>query len=172
MNSKVSFDFKSIRFRLWLYFLSVALVILLLIWFLQIFFLNNYYEDMKTKEVTRVAESIAQAYKVGDEQLTPNIQQYSMLNDYYFMMEYGGQILLFSPDAETAKPVYTYQVMLPQLRETIAEDPDKDSVSIKFTTGRENYNTIAYAKLIDDTEGAEVFGFRPGGGSAVQKSFP
>ena len=157
MSSKVKFDFKSIRFRLWLYFLSVALVILALIWFLQIFFLNNYYEDMKTKEVTRVAESIAQAYKMGDEQLTPNIQQYSMMNDYYFMMEYNEQVLLFTPDQETAKPVYTYQVMLPQLREAIAEDPDKDSVSIKFTTGRENYNTIAYAKLIDDTEDAEVY---------------
>ena len=62
MSSKVRFDFKSIRFRLWLYFLSVALVILVLIWFLQIFFLNNYYEEMKSREVTQVAESIAQAY--------------------------------------------------------------------------------------------------------------
>ena len=57
MNSKVRFDFKSIRFRLWLYFLSVALVILLLIWFLQIFFLNTYYEDMKSKEVTKIGRA-------------------------------------------------------------------------------------------------------------------
>ena len=126
MNSKVKFDFKSIRFRLWLYFLAIALVILALIWFLQIFFLNNYYEYMKTKEVTQVTESIYQAYQRGDPNIGQSIQQYSILNDYYFMMESNGKMLLFSPDAESAKPVYTYQVMLPQLREAIAQDPDKD----------------------------------------------
>ena len=109
MNSKIRFDFKSIRFRLWLYFLSVALVILALIWFLQIFFLNNYYERMKINEVTRIADSVYQSYQREDEDLTDNIQQYSILNDYYFMMEYSGKVLLFSPDQENAKPVYTYQ---------------------------------------------------------------
>ncbi|MBR6224217.1 MAG: HAMP domain-containing histidine kinase [Firmicutes bacterium] len=157
MNSKISFDFKSIRFRLWLYFLSVALVILALIWFLQIFFLNNYYEKMKINDVTRVADSVYQSYQRQDENLTDNIQQYSILNDYYFMMEYGGKVLLFSPDQENAKPVYTYQTMLPKLREAIAEDPDNDSVSLKFTIGRENYYTLAYAKMLDPTEGSEVY---------------
>ncbi|MBR6956074.1 MAG: HAMP domain-containing protein, partial [Firmicutes bacterium] len=157
MNSKISFDFKSIRFRLWLYFLSVALVILALIWFLQIFFLNNYYERMKINDVTRVADSVYQSYQRQDENLTDNIQQYSILNDYYFMMEYGGKVLLFSPDQENAKPVYTYQAMLPKLREAIAEDPDNDSVSLKFTIGRENYYTLAYAKMLDPTEGSEVY---------------
>lgn len=157
MNSKISFDFKSIRFRLWLYFLSVALVILALIWFLQIFFLNNYYEKMKINDVTRMADSVYLAYQRQDENLTNNIQQYSILNDYYFMMEYDGKVLLFSPDQENAKPVYTYQTMLPKLREAIADDPDNDSVSLKFTIGRENYYTLAYAKMLDDTEGSEVY---------------
>lgn len=157
MNSKIRFDFKSIRFRLWLYFLSVALVILALIWFLQIFFLNNYYERMKINEVTRIADSVYQSYQREDEDLTDNIQQYSILNDYYFMMEYSGKVLLFSPDQENAKPVYTYQTMLPKLRDAIAEDPDNDSVSLKFTLGRENYYTLAYAKMLDHTEGAEVY---------------
>ncbi|MBR6472376.1 MAG: HAMP domain-containing histidine kinase [Firmicutes bacterium] len=157
MNSKVNFDFKSIRFRLWLYFLSTALVILALIWFLQIFFLTHYYEDMKTKEVTRVADTISMAYQHGDQGITSTIQQLSILNDYYFMMESNGKVLLFSPDAESTKPVYTYQVMLPELRDAIANDPDRDSVSIKFATGREDYNTLAYAKLIDSAKDGEVY---------------
>ena len=157
MNSKVNFDFKSIRFRLWLYFLAIALVILALIWFLQIFFLNHYYENMKTKEVTRVADSISIAYQLGDNDLSTTIQQYSMLNDYYFMMENDGKILLFSPDAESAKPVYTYQAMLPKLRDAIANDPDRDSVAIEFTTGGEKFNTLAYAKLISPSDKEDVY---------------
>ena len=151
MSSKVRFDFKSIRFRLWLYFLAIAVTILAMIWFLQIFFLNHYYEDMKIQEVSRTADSVYLAYQSHDDQLTNNIQQYSILNDYYFMMESNGKVLLFSPDAENAKPVYTYQAMLPRLREAIAEDPGSVSTYVKFTIGRENYNTLAYARLLDDT---------------------
>ena len=43
------FDFMSIRFRVWLYFLGFTAIILVLMWFLQIFFLNNYYEEMKIR---------------------------------------------------------------------------------------------------------------------------
>ncbi|MGN0712641.1 MAG: hypothetical protein ACI4LJ_02575, partial [Anaerovoracaceae bacterium] len=77
MSSKVRFDFKSIRFRLWMYFLGFSVVAFLLIWFLQIYFLNNSYETMKTKEVSRVASMISRAYQQGDENLTTSIQELS-----------------------------------------------------------------------------------------------
>ena len=58
MSTKVKFDRKSIKFRLWLYFLSLVIGIVALIWVLQIFLLNNGYEEMKIKEVDRIASSI------------------------------------------------------------------------------------------------------------------
>ena len=60
---KFKFDAKSIKFRLWMYFAALGLGIVLLIWFLQIFFLNNYYEHMKIVEVNRIASSISHAYE-------------------------------------------------------------------------------------------------------------
>ena len=53
MSTKIKFDRHSIKFRLWMYFIGIGVGILLLVWFLQIFFLNNYYEHMKTTEVNR-----------------------------------------------------------------------------------------------------------------------
>ena len=53
-----------------MYFIGIGVGILLLVWFLQIFFLNNYYEHMKTTEVNRVASSIYHAYARGDAGLT------------------------------------------------------------------------------------------------------
>ena len=42
MSTKIKFDRHSIKFRLWMYFIGIGVGILLLVWFLQIFFLNNY----------------------------------------------------------------------------------------------------------------------------------
>jgi len=58
LNLKNRFDFKSIRFKLWIYFIGFAMLLIGLIWFLQIFFLNNYYDHMKTGEITKIAKAI------------------------------------------------------------------------------------------------------------------
>ena len=92
---KIRFDFKSIRFKIWVYFLILAVVILGLVWFLQVYFVKEYYEDMKMREVTSLSNSFATAYNNEDESLAETIRSMSLTNDYYFMMEYGGQILTF-----------------------------------------------------------------------------
>ena len=57
MSTKVKFDPNSIKFRLWLYFLSLVIGIVVLIWVLQIFLLNNGYEEMKIKLQSRLKPS-------------------------------------------------------------------------------------------------------------------
>lgn len=59
---KLSLDFKSIKFRLWVHFLLFTTLIMLFIWFLQVFFVNNYYKDMKIKQTKDVALSIKDNY--------------------------------------------------------------------------------------------------------------
>ena len=83
MSTKYKFDQNSIRFRLWLYFLSLVIGIVALIWLLQVFFLNIGYEDMKVKEVDRIASSIYHAYTRNDANLTESIQELSVTNDFY-----------------------------------------------------------------------------------------
>ena len=105
MSTKYKFDKNSIKFRLWLYFLSLVVGIIALIWLLQVFLLNNGYEDMKVKEVDRIALSIYHAYNRNDENLTKSIQELSVSNDFYVMMESGGTLLLFTPEQENIIPV-------------------------------------------------------------------
>ena len=62
---KINFKVKSIRFRIWLYFLGFTALVLVLMWFLQIFFLNNYYEEMKVRETKETAYRIAASYESG-----------------------------------------------------------------------------------------------------------
>ena len=158
MSTKIKFDRHSIKFRLWVYFIGIGIGLLLLVWFLQIFFLNNYYEHMKTAEVTRVASSISHAYAREDAGLTEAIQDLSISNDFYVMMESGGKVLLFMPEAESLLPVYQYRDQLPKLRSMLQNaSPKTTAVSFKINTGLEKYNTLAYATSLNRAEGQEVY---------------
>ncbi len=49
----------ALRYYVWLYFMVFAVVILVLIWLFQYVFLDRYYEKAKIRDVSKVAESIA-----------------------------------------------------------------------------------------------------------------
>lgn len=157
MSTKYKFDQNSIRFRLWLYFLSLVIGIVALIWLLQVFFLNIGYEDMKVKEVDRIASSIYHAYIKNDENLTKNIQELSVSNDFYVMMESGGTLLMFTPEQENIIPVYRYQNQIPKLRAALQKSKSASApVYFKFSTTYEKYSTLAYGRYMDRTPGNEV----------------
>ena len=87
MSTKIKFDAHSIKFRLWVYFAAIGMGVVGLIWFLQLFFMNNYYEEMKIREVARVASSISVSYQKDDSNLTSGL-------------------LLFETEQESLSPVY------------------------------------------------------------------
>lgn len=156
MSSKIKFDFNSVKFRLWMYFLGFSVVAFLLIWFLQIYFLNNSYETMKTKEVSRIASMISHAYKQNDENLTSSIQELSINNDFYVVMESTSGYLFFSPESESRMPVYTYMTHAPQLK-AMLEKSHGLPVSFKISSGMEKYSTLAYGRVLDSSPGRELY---------------
>ena len=129
---------------------------MLLIWFLQIWFLNNSYEFMKTEEVSKIASSISHAYQTQDENLTQSIQELSISNDFYVVMESGSGYLFFSPENESRLPVYTYMTQTPKLR-ALLESSHQKPVSFKIDSGLEKYSTLAYGCVLDDTPGQEIY---------------
>ena len=156
MSTKVRFDFKSIKFHLWMYFLTFAVVVLLLLWGMQILMLNTSYETMKTKEVSHVASLISRAYSQGNENLTAGIQELSVNNDFYVMMESNAGYLYFSPEAESRMPVYSYFTHAPQLKTMLRKSP-RLPVSFKINDGLEKYSTLAYGCVLDHSPGQEVY---------------
>ena len=155
MSTKIKFDPRSIKFRLWIYFAAIGLSVVAFIWFLQIFFMNNYYEEMKIREVVRVATSISHAYQLGDEDLTAYIQELSVSNDFYVMMESQNGLLLFSPEQESRVPLSLYFEKTPKLKDLLLSS-DGAPVSFKISTGFEKYKTLAYGSQILDADGNEA----------------
>ncbi len=55
-------DKKSLKFKMWTYFVIFAAAIMLVLWLLQIVFINSYYETMKTREIRRIGDSLVTEY--------------------------------------------------------------------------------------------------------------
>ena len=51
---KLRLDYRSIKFKTWLYFVLFAGFLMLILWFLQVLFLNNFYEVMKVEQTKNV----------------------------------------------------------------------------------------------------------------------
>lgn len=151
MSTKIKFDSKSIRFRLWVYFMIIGLGTVALIWFLQLFFMNNYYGEMKFKEVARTASSISFAYQKGDSNLTSSIKELSVSNDFYVFIESESGILLFSPQQEVYSSVSIYVDETRRLKSLI-EASDGAPVHFEVSSG-DKYNVLAYGCEITDPDG-------------------
>jgi signal transduction histidine kinase len=99
---KIPFDRKSLKFNLGLYFFLFTGILLLIVWALQIFFLNNYYQEMKVRETNSTASHIDDMYKSND--LTSIRRQISDIyerNDMYIEIETENGIPIFVPDVST-----------------------------------------------------------------------
>ena len=112
---------------------------------------------MKISEVNRIATSICHAYERQDTNLTTDIQQLSVSNDFYVMMESNGQVLLFMPESDSLLPVYQYKDQLPKLKKMLAASKSSGTVSFKISSGVDKYSTLAYARYLRKAEDNEVY---------------
>ena len=77
-NNKKRFDIRSLGFKLWCYFILFAALLVVLIWLLQIYFMDSFYEDMKLRETKRMAQELIDEYKHnGKEAMSRKINEIS-----------------------------------------------------------------------------------------------
>ncbi len=83
-HGRLHLNFHSLKFRLFCFFMLFTALMLGLIWFLQIFFLNTYYEEMKSAETNQVAKNIKTDFAASGydtDQLYQAIHTESATND-------------------------------------------------------------------------------------------
>ena len=71
---------KSMRFHLWTYFLIFTLMILILLWFFQIFFMNRYYRSMKQNQIVTAGRALITNFNLEDEKYLETL--YNSIRDY------------------------------------------------------------------------------------------
>jgi signal transduction histidine kinase len=146
---RLKLNFNSIKFRVWMNFLVFAGIILVLVWFLQVFFLNNYYEEMKIRQSKETAVNIASNYRNG--QLGPVISQSKKASngdDIYIRIDQDGRVIF--PDDGSL----TYQAEINSLeplvdRNMSSEDAAENEASKTLTDPESGEKSFSYAIILD-----------------------
>ena len=154
---KLSIDRKSLKFKIWVYFVLFAALLMTMLWFLQIFFLDTYYEEMKISETSKLAKSIISHY--GDNDLVEYISSISYKNDMYIHIESSDGTIIFSPTQNFDRPNMReddfYLMEMAVIKNKLIKDGTK-TASILMSDPAHKNNTLAYGAYLDDTEGKEV----------------
>jgi Signal transduction histidine kinase len=153
---KLNLDYKSLKFKIWLYFVLFAALLMLILWFLQIFFIKSYYEEMKIVETRKIARTIQSQY--GNKDLIENISAISYKNDMYIQIESSDGTIIFSPAKDDGFKIPAngfYMRELSSVKDQLLEG-NSESVSVVMEDPRHNQNTLAYAAYLDDSEGKEI----------------
>lgn len=137
-------DFKSLKFKLWAYFALFAIAILVLLWFLQVFFVNYYYQEMKISETNRLSQTIVD--QLGKDNFVERLQDISSTNDLYIHVERNDGAILYSPilNYDASMPPYTYFHELQLVREQFFKSESK-TLSVIIEDDGSQYNTLGYA---------------------------
>lgn len=63
---KIGIDGRSLNFKLWTYFMVFVTIVMVLLWLLQIVFINSYYQSMKINEIRKIGNELVSIYGTED----------------------------------------------------------------------------------------------------------
>ncbi|MCR5482352.1 MAG: HAMP domain-containing histidine kinase [Clostridia bacterium] len=143
-----NFDKNSIKFRLWVYFIIFATLLMLVLWFLQIFFLNNYYQEMKISAITQLAQEISDEY--GSDDFSEKVLEESAKNDIFIHVENTDGTVIYTPSNDTGRRFsYMYVKEMGMVKNELAKTGSK-RISLIIPEPGTEANTLAYARILDD----------------------
>jgi len=150
---RFNFDRKSIKFRLWAYFISFAAFLMIVLWFLQIFFLTNYYQAMKIAETTKLASIITSQY--GQDNFLETLRSISVTNDLYIHIETSDGTIVFSPDNSLIGKPYVYNNEMAIVKQALLEN-NNYKTSIIIPEAKKKTNLLAYASYLHRENGSDI----------------
>ena len=156
MNTKIKFDLSSIRTRLWTYFILFAVIIIVLIWVLQVLFLDQYYEDMKLNEAEDLARVLVQEYQQSDSLLgfAERLNDVSSGSDSYIRVETGDGRVLLTPEYNGYSQMSLYSTQTAYLRFKL-QTSEASSYS-EITPSTNNTRILSYACYLKKSEDSEI----------------
>lgn len=139
---------KTIYYRIFLYFAAFSVVILLTLWFLQIFFLQAFYQEMKLRELYDAADAIDQSLET--DTLFETSARLAAQSDIYIQIERAGSSVpiyftdssLFSDRSMQFAQRYNTSALKAKLNN------DTKSIVVKQTTSPGNTETMIYASIL------------------------
>lgn len=108
---KHKLDIHSIKFRVCIYFIIFAVILMVVLWSLQVLFLNPFYQSMKTTKTQSVAKDIELAYQNHDpEEFMRNLYDIAEANDMYIYIATTDNTPYFISNKDNTSRDYTNEM--------------------------------------------------------------
>lgn len=156
MKVKVSrhyfIDTNSLRFKLWAYFGLFAIVLMLILWFLQIIFLQTYYQEVKQRQIMNIARTLSEDYSDSDDldftEVINEVTRIAYANDMYIIIEFANGLQITSGgDYPPIRNAFIDNRTLALMKRQITQSPSR-TMSFVRTSPSGRKDTMVYGMLI------------------------
>lgn len=154
MNAKTKSKFKSIRFKLLAYFVAFSMLIVLIIYGLQVLFLNYYFAQMKVAETRKIANQVVDTYEeVGGDlsKLTKTMDFLSATgDDIYMRIETLGGEAIVAPYGDSYV-IPKYETSISDARESLRRSAKNFASRVTADSGSPSSEgrILTYACFLD-----------------------
>ena len=141
-------DIHSIKFKTWLYFVLFTALIMVVLWGLQVIFLNNFYEGMKIQQTKSTVQDVNEAYVSYDtNKFKRKVSSIAKTNDLYiYLVSTTGEITSFQPAEEVAGEGYYFQ-QIDSIEKYRLQSPD-GGVMIRIKGVDNTKEVLVYSDLL------------------------
>ncbi len=143
------------------YFMIFAIFLILFIWYLQTFFLNNYYEQMKVQETQRTAALLKSTYQSDPDSFDDLAFNTSATNDVFIRVDTSDGGTSIYDSGSYFKPsniAFDYET---ETARTKLESGTSDHVSLITKERQTNTRRLVYAAYLSDSEEDYIFIIAP-----------
>lgn len=148
-TKKNNFDLYSIKTVTMMYFLMFALILILLINWLQTFFLDNYYQQMKTRETSRTANTLEAQYLGNKDDFSHYASQISMQNGVFIRVDDQNGSEIFNEGSYSNQTEQPYDYVTDKAKSRL-DSNNLDSVSMVISDDKSDAERLVYATYLGD----------------------
>lgn len=145
-ENKKKLDIQSIKTTTMLYFMFFAFIIITVIWCLQDFFINNYYESMRYSESLRTATALESQYKERSSSFDKYASETALSNGIYIRVEDSTNVTVYGGTASFSYSMAEFSSDVRRIKSKLSNTP-LDSVSLVLNNA-DNNKRLIYASSI------------------------
>ena len=139
----------TLTFKLWIYFVSFAISIFIVLWFMQVILLQSYYSSMKKNEVIRLANQIEENYDSDNiKDIMDNIAYKNASS--IFLMDLTGEVKYSTYTNISPNPNRSF--IITEVTGVVDKILNAPSHKISYTFKEDKYKAelFLYGKLLND----------------------
>lgn len=129
--------------------------ILLLIWILQSFFLNNYYERMMAQEAQNTANQLESHYLSNEKDFDHYASEVSLHNSLYIRLDKAGEVTIYNGGQYSKSASVSYDFEISSARSNL-EDSALGTVSMTVRSKDSKISRLVYATYLGDRKSGTV----------------